>query len=151
MSIRRLNKELRLFDKELYAEKSDTLPTRVFRRGVHWESYQFEGATILYSRPNPYYVLSLTHDWSLNGKPVEWGIEPLLQRLREIDNHNHDVLERIYEENEKRDQLNKRSKSNEIKALATDLRRDFAKTVNDINTSTLEKVESRRNKDAYCK
>jgi hypothetical protein len=81
------------------------------------------------------------------GKPVEWGIEPLLGRLREIDNHNHDVLSRIWEENETKEQLRKRSQVSDIKAMAYDVRRDFARAVNDVNTSTLEKVEYRRKKE----
>lgn len=151
MSIRRINQELRFFDRKLYAEKSAHGVVKILRKGTHWESFEFEGNTLLYSRPNPHYVLSLTHNWSLEGQPVEWGIEPLLGRLREIDSHNHDVLARIYEENEKRERLRKRAQSNELKAIAYDSRREFAKAVNDINTSTLEKVDSRRKKDAYCK
>lgn len=147
MRLNRINTELGFFDRELYAVKTGDGIVQIYRKGVRWESFAFGKDLLKYSRPAPHYVLSLTHDWSLNGDPAEWGIEPLLARLREIDTHNHDVLGRIHEENETKKRLRKRAVDNEIKARAYDLRRDFAKAVNEVNTSTLPKVDSRRKKD----
>lgn len=142
-----INRELKFFDKALLAKKHTDGFVKIYRKGLQWERFQFEGYTLSYSRPNYHNVLALTDNWSLNGNPVSWGIEPILARLREIDNHNHDVVARIWEENEKRETLRKRSSSNDRKAMAYDLRRDFAKALNDVNTSTLEKTELRRKKE----
>lgn len=150
MGIRAINRELKYFDRELYAVKSDVGLVQIYRKGIRWEYFDFGSDRLIYSRLNPHYILSLTENWTLESAPVEWGIEPLMGRLREIDNHNHDVLGRIHKDNEKREQLKRRASVNEYKAAAYDLRRDFARAVNDVNTSTLEKVESRRKKDAYC-
>lgn len=149
--LRTINRELKFFDRKLYADKTADGKVQIFREGVQWDSIPFENSVLWYSRPQPYYILSLTHNWAQQGKPVEWGLEPLLMRLREIDDHRIDVLGKIHEENEKRAQLARRSKHNEYKAAAADSRRDFARAVNDINTSTLNKVDSRRKKDANCR
>ncbi len=147
MFTRRLNSELKFFDRELFARKSTDGSVMIFRKGTQWENFDFEGGRLHYAKPSPYHVLSLTHNWSANGRPVHWGIEPVLGRLREIDNHNRDVLAAIWEENEQREHMRKRAKSNDMKAAAYDLRRDFARAFNDVNTSTLEKPELRRKKD----
>jgi hypothetical protein len=149
VGIKAINRELKFFDPKLFAVKTDDGFVFIKRRGVYWASLLFDGEWLSYSRPCEFPVLSLTHDWTSEGKPVEWGIEPLLGRLREIDNYNHDVLGRIYEENEKRERVRKQSAHNNFRAAAADSRRDFAKALNDVNTSTLEKIESRRKKDAY--
>lgn len=148
--IRALNRELKFFDQKLYAVKTEQGLVQIYRKGIRWESFDTGFGVLFYSRSDPHYILSLTDDWSLHGEPVDWGIEPLLARLREIDEHNQDVLGRIHEENRKKEELRKRAYSNERKAMAYDLRRDFARAVNDVNTSTLEKVDLRRKKDAYC-
>ncbi len=147
MRAQAINRELKYLDKELYAVKADTGLVHIFRKGVRWESFDFGNDRLSFSRPSPHHILTLTHNWSASGRPVEWGIEPLLARLKEIDNHNHDVLARIWEENEKKESLRKRAKSNDLKAMAYDVRRDFAKSVNEVNTSTLAKTELRRKKD----
>ena len=150
MFTRRLNIELKFFDRELFAQRNEHT-VQVFRRGTAWESFDFMGGRLHYSRPSPHYVFSLTHNWQANGRPVDWGIEPILGRLREIDNHNRDVLSDLWEENEKRELLRKREAHNERKAAAYDMRRDFARAVNDVNTSTLAKTDLRRKKENQIK
>ena len=64
---------------------------------------------------------------------------------------SHHSLKDMRERREREQRDKERQNKNEIRAKALDLRKDFAKAVNDINTSSLEKLDNRRSKDGYCK
>ena len=83
---------------------------------------------------------------------MEWGIEPVSWKIREMDAQRDDsYLERMEKENERVDQIRKQSHLNEVKATAADMRKDFAKAVNDINTSALDMTDPRRKQDGNSK
>jgi hypothetical protein len=101
-----------------------------------------------YSRPNPHFILSLTEDWTLKSPGVDWGIEPVLWKLKEWDGWRDDTqLDQMRRERERAEENQKRAKQNEFRAIAADLRRDFAKATDEVNTSTMEKVDRRRKKN----
>lgn len=150
--VRRLNKEVKAYDKELYVERTPDGRIDLWRKGYRWEHFEFESANILYARPQPHLIFSLTENWTVHGRPVEWGVEPVMSRLKELDAWRDDSsFDRMVREREKLKENEERALRNEIRAAAYDMRRDFAKATNDINTSALEKVDSRRNRDGYRK
>lgn len=145
-----LNKHLKGHDRYLYAIRTGNDMVQVYRQSTRWDSYEVDGKTLTVSRPNPQFIIALTADWTLRSKPVEWGIEPLMWKLKEMDSWRDDrQLEKIRRERETRAELTKRAERNETRAIAADLRRDFARETNDVNTSTLERVDNRRKKDGY--
>lgn len=151
--ISNLNRSLKTYDRYLYAERSSSSEMiGIYRMSFRWETYDWNGAKLSVSRPLPEPVMFLTDNWKINGKPVDWGTEPVMNRIREWDCWNHDdILEEVIAERDTLKNNKARSFRNELKARAADMRKDFAKAVNDINTSTLEKVDSRRRKDGNCK
>lgn len=84
------------------------------------------------------FVIALTNTWNHNGVPVEWGLEPIMAQLRSMDAWRYDgIYKDLVDKREREERISKQSYSNDMKARAMDLRRDFAKATNDINTSTL--------------
>lgn len=151
--VQRINRELQWYDRELFASELAPGNVRIYRKARRWDCHAWGGAVLKISRVQPLLVLSLTDNWSMNGNPVEWGLEPIMDRLKEIDDwrnpRRHEELEK---KEQRRDEIKKQSQRNELKATAYDLRREFAKATNDINTATVEKIDLRRRKEnAYCK
>lgn len=150
---RRLTTHLRGHDAQLFARSEMDGSIRVYRHGTRYEKFDFNGDTFIVSRPDSFLVLALTHNWSIAGEPVDWGIDPLLSKIKESDFHRTGELlaDQLRKERERDQALTDRANRNEIKARAYDMRRDFARATNEINTSGLKKTESRRIKDGYIK
>lgn len=90
------------------------------------------------SIPTPMLVICLTDTWKWDGRPVDWGIEPIMQRLRAMDSWGDSVsFETMVSNRERAERDEVRQRKNEYRAIAADMRRDFAKATNDINTSTM--------------
>lgn len=91
------------------------------------------------------FVFALTDTWFPNGVPRVWGIDRVLDRLRE---HDLQARERFFEEmdaqNERVQKSKDRAISNELEAIASEYRRDFAKATNDILIHSLSKDEPRK-------
>lgn len=147
-----INSALRRFDEKLYAEKDLLGKITIYRKAYRFLAYEFQGERLLVSHPNPYMIFPLTDDWSAKGKSVEWGVEPILSRLQAIDAWNRARIHQEYlEQHEKVDAAADRDFKNNTEAFLKDFRRPFAKAFNDINTSTLEKRDSRRDYERKMK
>lgn len=91
------------------------------------------------------FVFALTDSWTLRGKPRAWGIDFVLDRVREIDTQaNERFIEELEKQNEKLDESKKRSFRNETEAFWAENRRAFAKATDDILTHSLSKDEPRK-------
>lgn len=149
--VKRITEELRHYDRDLYATRITSGMIQVYRNKRRWETYEFEGQTLRVSRPNPLFIFALTDTWTLKGRPVEWGLEPIASKIREMDNWRDDSqFAEMVNRREKKKADQERAFKNDIRARAMDVRSDFAQATNDINTSTLEKVDRRRKADGYC-
>jgi len=96
----------------------------------------------------PHYVFSLTDNWTLTGKPVEWGSEPILARLKAMDLWNSGVgLEEMFEHNDKVELSKERARKNNIESFLLDFRRQFAKTFDGVNTANLKKIDKRKEQE----
>lgn len=145
-----INYHLRKYDPELYASWNNDKFT-IYRKSYRWDTYWIGNDRLSVLRQQPLYIISLTDNWKPDGKSVEWGIEPMLDCLKSQDMwRNPNLFNEMVEGRERRERYREQSKRNDIRARAADLRRDFARATNDINTSTLEKVDNRRKKDGYC-
>lgn len=129
----RLTKFVRKYDRKLYVLKTDTGMYQLWREGTRADISDYSllpGNYVL--RPNPEFVFALTHNWSLNGRPVEWGLEPLREKLLDSDGWRDDTsYDKMAKKRERRDEDNKRIQRNELRARASDLRKDFAKATNE--------------------
>lgn len=147
-----LNFHLKIYDRDLFAVMRDTGVYHIMRKGFRWESYSWGGKTLTVLRDSPDYILSLTKNWRSGGTPVEWGIEPIMQELKSRDNWRDDSqYERMVKNRERQEAIKEQSATNDRRALAADMRRDFARATNDINTASLKKIDRRRLKDGNRK
>lgn len=77
-------------------------------------------------------VFYLTEDFTMNTPPVNWGVEPVMTKLRSMDAWAADfTYEDIRKRRERIEEDKKRANRNELRARAADMRRDFAKATND--------------------
>lgn len=91
----------------------------------------------------PHFIFSLTEDWSPQGRPVPWGIDVVLNRIRAHDLWRDDsFIENYIKECEKMSESKERARRNDVESFLYDYRRQFAKATSDINTGTMEKIYS---------
>lgn len=133
-ALSRLNFHLNHFDRDLYAFRMPNGIINVMRQGKRIDDsmlpYDLENLDGL--KPNPQYLFSLTHNWNLTGNSVEWGIEPILIKLQEMDSWGHEIsLSDMQRRREAVEADKKRQHMNEFRAAASEVRRPFAKLTND--------------------
>lgn len=135
----RLNKEVKAYDPDLFARRTPGGMIQICRLKNRWTAYEIDGAILQASSPDTQIILALTDNWVVTGKPVDRGLEPTMSRLREMDQWRDDSgYSQLVREREREEELKKRRIKNEMRARAYDVRRDFAKVTNDINTSSLD-------------
>ncbi len=139
-----LTKHLKAHDRELYCAKNNNHILCVYRNGYRSEVYDVDGHTIVYNRPSPHYIFALTDTWSTNGKSVDWGIEPILARIKAGDLWNNPkFVEDLIASYELDEKTREKDQRNNIESFLLDFRRQFAKTFSDVNTSTIKKKDRR--------
>ncbi len=122
-----ISRALKQHDSCLYAQETKPGRIDVYRKS------QFGGHP-------PNLVFSLTENWLVTGRPVPWGIDVVLNRLKAHDLWRDDrFVERLIEDQEKEEESKTRDFRNNVESFLYDFRRQFQKATNDINTSTLNK------------
>jgi len=140
----RYTQELKKHDPCLFAVESAPGAVQVWRKAGKWEASELFPEESGQSQPIQF-ITALTDTWKPDGIPVDRGIEPLMFKIRQMDTWNRGPeLEAMRNRREKEKEDKKRQNKNEIMARAADLRKDFAKAVNDINTSSLDMTDARR-------
>jgi hypothetical protein len=147
-----LSRLLKRYDSDLFPKRSMDGALGVYRKKKRYQFFDFQGSVLLYSQEYDELILPVTDTWVETGVPVDWGIEPILWQIQKTDSWRDDTqYDRFCQEREERKRNRERAFRNEIRAIASDTRREFAEATNEINTSTLDKIDSRRRKDAYCR
>lgn len=139
----RITSVIRKHDPMLYCESRDG-KLCVFRKSQRIESYEINGVTIQFVRPAPFFIFALTTDWRMDSPPADWGLVPLVNRLKEIDLWNRDLAEEIIRQEEDRAAVAKKDFRNESEAFLKDYRSEFADTFNDVRVSNMDKKDKRR-------
>jgi len=130
---------IRRFDSLLFCEKSGDGKLCIYRKGQRIESYDVDGVVIHFVRPAPYLVLALTDTWNLHGKSRDWGIEPILRRLRECDLWSRDLAKESIESIEAHNASKDREVDNHIESYLKDIRKPFARATDDLVVGSLIK------------
>lgn len=144
--LRRVHKEVSRYDSLLYAVRHGS-QVQIYRQGYSLKDrmlpLELEDHV---GRPNPQFILALTDDWTLKGQPVNWGLECIMTKLKSMDSwrRGDDVYKTMLEHRERAERDEQRIKRNEIRDIAKDARRDFAKATDGINTGTMDKSDPRR-------
>lgn len=88
---------------------------------------------------SPNFIFALTEDWSPQGRPVPWGIEVVLNRIKAHDLWRDDTfVEQWIEGHEKREEGKMRDFRNSVESFLYDYRSQFHKATNGVNTSLLK-------------
>ncbi len=137
---------LKRYDSDLFAGRTMDGAACVFRRTKRFEHVcEYRGEALLVLREDIQLVFALTDTWNMAGKPRDWGIDFVLNRVKEIDAvANAKIFEEMDLHNEKIDQSKKRHLKNEMEAFWSHERRRFAKATDDILTHSLSKNEKRK-------
>lgn len=132
------------YDPKLYAVKGYEDRIDILRKGYRYETYDVDGVLLTVPVEEPHRVISLTDTWGALGKPVEWGIEPILAKIQACDLWKRDVGGEVIANREKQKEDQDRKRKNDIEGFLIDNRRMFAKAFDGINTSSLDKKVDRR-------
>jgi hypothetical protein len=115
----------------------------IMRKCFRMVAYDVDGCTLLAPVRNDWYVMSLTHDWHKEGRPVDWGVEPLLHKLTSIDLHRRDLAEESIKAYEKNSEAKDRALDNNLEAFWKDNRRAWAKNFEQVNRSNVTQTDRR--------
>jgi hypothetical protein len=146
-----ITRELQLYDPCLFAKKENGM-MKIFRRTKRLEWLEYEGETVGFLKEDPYFVCALTHNWTVNGVPVDWGLEPISKKIRESDLWKRDKLaDELIASYEKQAEASARHTRNETEAFLGEFRSQFAKTFDGVNTANMAKIDNRRKYDGRYK
>lgn len=138
----RLTQEVKKYDSDLFVRRTTGGMLQVCRDRYEWDTYRVDGSTLRALVLKPQVILALTDTWNVNGRPVEWGIEPVMVQLRSMDTWTQEGLfEDMVKRREKKEADKQREFNNNVRAAALDMRPEFAKATNDINASSLGDVK----------
>lgn len=130
MRAERLTQVVRQYDKSLYVKRNPVAERlEVWRQDIPRDLF----GLALSRRDSDQMVLTITDDWTIKGSPVDWGIEPILWKLKSMDSWRDDsYFDKMVKDRDKVDELKQRRMRNEIRAGAADIRKEIAKATNDI-------------------
>ena len=133
-------------DFELYAERNNFGVICVYRRGKRFVPFMISKDANYYGvTDSPQFVLALTHNWLTNGKPLEWGAEPIIKRIKAHDIWcNEKLFADLEEQDDKRSASKDKDFSNKTEAFLHDAHSSFKKGWNDIRVCNMDKTEKRR-------
>lgn len=141
-------KSLRRYDKDLFAGRTKDGVLCVFRKTKRYEPVVVSDSfKILNLKEDKVFVFALTDTWTLAGVPRMWGVDHVLNRVKQIDTQaNERFFEEMEEKNEAVDKSQKRKFRNEAEAFWADNRKEFIKAVDTTygTTVSLSRDEPRK-------
>lgn len=147
----RITREISKYDPALFARRENGM-MKIFRRTKRLEWLEFEGEMVGFLKEDPYLVCALTHNWTVMGTPVDWGLEPISKKIRDSDLWKREGLaDELIASYEKTAASKDRHMRNETEAFLGEFRSEFAKTFNDVNTANMAKIDNRRKYDGRYK
>lgn len=131
-SIKYMERELKNHDSSLFIQESRAGRFDIYRKSK------------LGCNP-PHFIFSLTDTWNPKGKPVPWGIDVVLNRIKAHDMWRDDTfIERWITEHKKDEESKGRAFKNSVESFLYDFRGQFHRATNEINTSLLDKKVIRK-------
>lgn len=139
---------LKRYDKDLFAKHNQDGVMCVFRKAKRFEPVVVSESFKFYNLVDGIqFVFSLTENWTLSTKPRQWGIDRVLERIREIDGwENARMFDEMDKANDQVDESSRRALRNETEAFFADNRKEFIKGIDEIAgcTHSLSKDEPRK-------
>lgn len=132
---RTLNKYVKRYDEDLIIRCDNAGVRHLYRKKPICSSFEYDGITYVHSHVIEQHIMSLTKTWKQGAPGVDWGIDPLMRKISEIDSWRDDTgYDEFCKRRELAEKYTKQSQKNELRAMAADMRVDFAKATNDIVT-----------------
>ena len=126
--IKSLNKQLKSHDSELFCQETRAGRIDVYRKSK-WGS-----------KP-PEFIFCLTEDWTVNSRPVPWGNDVVINRIKAHDLWRDDnFIEEVLADQEKEPERQEKALRNSIESFLYDFRRQFARATDSVNTANLKKI-----------
>lgn len=146
---RRVSDTVRAYDQMLFAKEeivNGKSIISIFRKCKEWRKEALSyGVYVDVLFENPYRVMSLTDTWGIRGNKVDWGLIPIVERLRALDLWNSGPgIQEMFAQHEKEKKSSERKKRNDIESFLYDFHSSFAEATKDINTSNMNKIDKRR-------
>lgn len=131
--VKTIDQTVKRYDPALFAIQSGPLaPIEIYRKSK-------------YADHPPHLIFALTDNWNITGKPREWGLTVIEARLRAMDLWKSETeVDRIEAAQFQREEAKERELKNNIESFLKDFRRQFARSVDSVNTGTLDKKIDRR-------
>lgn len=140
--------ELKKHDRNLLCRKEADGYYKVFMKSKRVVYYDVDGVRMGFVVPDEKFICPLSEDWSMRTRPVEWGLLPLMEKIRRMDAMNLDADVYKWEEQERKHQESKdKDLANNAEAFASDFRSAFKKEFDYTLTHSLDKKEKRRFKN----
>ena len=142
MKLRQVSRLLKRYDPDLFPKRHLDGTLGIMRKRRGWDFYRYDaGYTFWFAKDWDDLVIPVTDNWNVSGKPVDWGIEPIYWQMQKQDAWRDDGdYDRFCAQRAREKKDSDRRFKNEVRAIAYDLRKEFAQATNDINTSRIEKV-----------
>ena len=133
-------------DFSLYAERGSDGIIRIFRKGKRFVPFTSTDDAIYYNViDSPHFVFALTHNWTSNGIPRDWGSEVIIKRIKHHDLwSNEDLFDKMERDSDKKEESKKRDFMNSTESFMSDQYSHFKKSWKDINVSNMDKTEKRK-------
>lgn len=133
-----ITSKVRSHDYKLYCRKNREGKLCVYRQGSSVERYDLEGGESLFCvRSTPHLVFAITHNWKESGYSVDWGIEPIMARIRAHDLWSRDLAQEVVDQETEFSKSKAREAKNMMENMAKDAQPFFKEAFKDINTSNM--------------
>lgn len=144
----RYTHELKKYDRNLFCRLEADGFYKIYQKSKRVVYYDLDGFNVGFVIPDDKFICPLSDNWSVRGRPVEWGILPLMQKIKSMDAANSEAeMYKWKEQEEKSREAKDRHMKNEAEAFASDFRSAIAKDHAYTLTHSLEKTEKRRLKN----
>lgn len=131
--VRSVDRLVREYDSKLLARRDAHGVIHIYRKRPIADSFTFQGINYVHVQHVDDYVISLTDTWTHEGRPVEWGLEPIWRKFLQMDSWRDDTgFAKFCESRERYERDKHRMLKNELRAKAADMRPEFAKATNDL-------------------
>lgn len=126
--LKRISRFVNSYDKDLYAKSVKDIIT-VWRKNSNPAAYEYFDDELNTDQ----FIIALTDSWSMSGNPVDWGLDPIYWKIMSMDSwHRINMYDEFCRRRERMMENKERARRNENRAIAADLRSEFAKATNDI-------------------
>lgn len=142
-ALTRLNREVKNYDRNLSVIEVNGIKTLVTKM-KRYLPFEVNGESFKVLVEYPFELIHFTDTLNKKGVPHEFGIEFLRSLILKADEQRHEGYEEFNKKRELEEYDRQRQRKNHFNAVAADMRKDFAKVFDDVNTGSMSKNDLRK-------